>query len=329
MAGINMLITGGAGFIGSHLIDALLKEEKFEIYCIDNFDPFYAESVKRQNLAYALTHPAFHLYETDLSTTSHNELLKIFKGVSFQSIVHLAARAGVRPSIEHAKSYYDSNVLSTLNLLEFARHAKIQRFIFASSSSVYGNNPNVPWKETDLLHQPISPYGATKLAAEELGLVYARLYEMQLITLRLFTVYGPRQRPDLAIHRFYNLISKQRPITMYGDGQTMRDYTYVSDIVSGIQGAMNYKGTDNTIFNLGDSRQVSLIQLVQTLETAMQKKAIINRQPEQPGDVPQTYADISKAGSLLGYHPKVMLEEGIQRFVEWKQKEKRMGHAIQ
>lgn len=317
----NILVTGGAGFIGSHLVDALLSEDNYELYCIDNFDPFYASSIKKQNLENASENPRFHLFQLNLAITSSEELLKIFSSVSFDAIIHLAARAGVRPSIEQAKTYYDINVMGTLCLLEFARQAGISRFIFASSSSVYGNNPNTPWKETDLLHQPISPYGATKLAAEELGMVYAQLYGLQFITLRLFTVYGPRQRPDLAIHKFYNLINEQRPITLFGDGHTLRDYTYVSDIVSGILAALHYQSGESAIFNLGDNRQVSLLQLVQTLESCMQKKAIINWEEEQPGDVPQTFADISKAGNLLNYHPGIMLEEGLQQFVDWKEKQ--------
>lgn len=315
------MVTGGAGFIGSHLVDALLNTGSHELYCIDNFDPFYPATIKKKNLENATGKPGFHLFQLDLSITSPEDLLEIFSSVSFDAIIHLAARAGVRPSIEQAKTYYDINVMGTLSLLEFARQANIPRFIFASSSSVYGDNPNVPWKETDLLHQPISPYGATKLAAEEMGMVYAKLYGLQFIALRLFTVYGPRQRPDLAIHQFYNLIHEQRPITLFGDGHTLRDYTYVSDIVSGILAALFYKGNDTTIFNLGDSRQVSLLHLVQTLEACLNTKAIINWQDEQPGDVPQTFADISKANALLNYQPAVMFEEGIQRFVDWKEKQ--------
>ena len=317
----NILVTGGVGFIGSHLVDALFNAGNYELYCIDNFDPFYATSIKKQNLENVTGKPGFHLFQLDLAMTSPEELLKIFNSVSFDAIIHLAARAGVRPSIEQAKAYYDTNVMGTLSLLEFARHANIPRFIFASSSSIYGNNPNVPWIETDLLHQPVSPYAATKLAAEELGTVYSRLYGLQFITLRLFTVYGPRQRPDLAIHQFYNLIHEQRPITLFGDGHTLRDYTFVSDIVAGIIAALNHKETDSIIFNLGDSRQISLLQLVQTLEHCMRRKAIIRWGNEQPGDVLQTFADISRAKAMLNYHPVIMLEEGIQRFVEWKEKQ--------
>lgn len=314
----NILVTGGAGFIGSHLVEALLEKGDHEIYCIDNFDPFYAYAIKEQNLRKANAHPSFHFYQFDLALTTAQELINVFEQVSFDAIIHLAAKAGVRPSIAQAAGYYHTNVIGTLHLLEFARLANIPRFVFASSSSIYGRNPHVPWKETDLLHQPISPYGATKLAAEEMGMVYAQLYPLQFIGLRLFTVYGPRQRPDLAIHQFYNLIKEGRPLTLFGDGSTLRDYTFVTDIVAGIIGALNYSGKDSLIFNLGDSRQISLLRLVQTLETSMGMKANINRVPEQPGDVPQTFADISKAATLLDYHPEVMFEEGIQRFVEWK-----------
>ncbi|MGZ8550710.1 MAG: GDP-mannose 4,6-dehydratase, partial [Chitinophagaceae bacterium] len=194
----------------------------------------------------------------------------------------------------------------------------IRQFLFASSSSVYGNNQNVPWKETDLQYQPISPYAATKLAAEDMGKVYAQLYNIHFVALRLFTVYGPRQRPDLAIHQFYNLIKAKQPVNLFGDGSTKRDYTFVSDIVSGIIAAINYKGEGYDIFNLGNSMQVPLIPIINILEDCLQTKAMINWQDEQPGDVSQTYADISKASGLLNYHPKVDFEDGIRQFVEWK-----------
>jgi UDP-glucuronate 4-epimerase len=314
-----VLVTGGAGFIGSHVVDALLESGQYEVYCVDNFDPFYDPAIKLNNLQKASRDPHYHFIELDLRITAPAILLNLFKTVSFDAIIHLAARAGVRPSIVNPAMYYDVNVKGTLHLLEFAKLAGIHQFLFASSSSVYGNNPNVPWKESDLLYQPISPYAATKLAAEEMGKVYAQLYDIHFIALRLFTVYGPRQRPDLAIHQFYNLIKAQQPINLYGDGSTKRDYTYISDIVSGIRAALHYQGKGDTVFNLGNSQQVQLTRMINSLEDCMQTKAIINWQPEQPGDVNQTYADISKAEELLNYHPLTDFENGIRQFVEWKE----------
>jgi UDP-glucuronate 4-epimerase len=318
MPRFSILVTGGAGFIGSHVVDSLLASGKYEVYCIDNLDPFYAPAIKLDNLQQAGRNPHYHFIELDLRDSGPDLLWEMFRGISFYGIIHLAARAGVRPSLESPVLYYDVNVKGTLHLLEFARLAGIQQFLFASSSSVYGNNPFVPWKEDDLLHEPVSPYAATKLAAEELGHVYAGLYNIHFIALRLFTVYGPRQRPDLAIHQFYNLIKERQPINLFGDGSTKRDYTYVSDIVSGILAALHYPGKGDIIFNLGNSQQVPLIRMIHVLEEAMHTKAIINRLEKQPGDVDQTSADISKAGNLLGYHPKVNIDEGIHRFVEWK-----------
>lgn len=313
-----ILVTGGAGFIGSNLIDELLLNTETTVYCIDNFDPYYAPEIKKRNIAGAIAKPTFHLVDIDIAKTRAEDYLKKFQGISFDAIIHLAARAGVRPSIANATAYYETNVMGTLALLEFAKIAGIPKFVFASSSSIYGKNPNTPWKEKDLLLQPISPYGATKLAGEDMGAVYSELYNIQFNALRLFTVYGPRQRPDLAIHQFYDLIHKQKPIALFGDGSTKRDYTFVSDIVAGIIAALEYNKTKYAVFNLGNSRQVTLIEMVQALETSMHTKAIINWQPEQPGDVPQTFADISTAGALLQYHPKIQFEEGIERFVRWK-----------
>jgi UDP-glucuronate 4-epimerase len=313
-----VLVTGGAGFIGSHVVDALLESGQYEVYCVDNFDPFYDPAIKLNNLQKASRDPHYHFIELDLRITAPAILLNLFKTVSFDAIIHLAARAGVRPSIDNPAMYYDVNVKGTLHLLEYAKQAGIRQFLFASSSSVYGNNPNVPWKESDLLYQPISPYAATKLAAEEMGKVYSQLYDIHFIALRLFTVYGPRQRPDLAIHQFYNLIKAEQPINLYGDGTTKRDYTYISDIVSGITAAIHYQGKGETIFNLGNSKQVQLIRMINIIEDCMQMKAIINWQEEQPGDVSQTYADVSKAEDLLNYRPMTNFENGIRQFVEWK-----------
>jgi UDP-glucuronate 4-epimerase len=328
MPRLPILVTGGAGFIGSHVVDGLLASGEYEVYCLDNFDPFYDPAIKRENLQKASVDPHYHFTELDLRVGSPLILSEQFDGISFYAIIHLAARAGVRPSLETPVLYYDVNVKGTLHLLEFARLAGIRRFIFASSSSVYGNNPHVPWKEDDLLHEPVSPYAATKLAAEELGLVYTGLYGIQFIALRLFTVYGPRQRPDLALQQFYNRIKTGQPITVFGDGNTTRDYTYVSDITAGILAALHYDGKEETIFNLGNSKQVALRRMIQVLEDCMHMKAVINWQDKQPGDVDQTSADISKAARLLGYQPKVNIEEGIRRFVQWKEQPE-MPVAIQ
>ena len=319
MSRFSVLVTGGAGFIGSHVVDSLLASGQYEVYCIDNFDPFYDPAIKIKNLQKAGMDQHFHFFELDLRVIGPDFLPELFRGISFDAIIHLAARAGVRPSLENPILYYDVNVKATLHLLEFAKLAGIQRFLFASSSSVYGNNPNVPWREDDLLHEPVSPYAATKLAAEELGHVYAGLYNINFIALRLFTVYGPRQRPDLAIHQFYNLIKAQQPISLYGDGNTMRDYTYISDTAAGILSALHFQGKGDTIFNLGNSKQVPLLRMIQILEDCMQTKAIIRWQDKQPGDVDQTCADISKAADQLGYHPKTGIEAGIRKFVKWKE----------
>jgi UDP-glucuronate 4-epimerase len=328
MSRSTILVTGGAGFIGSHVIDFLLASGQYEVYCVDNFDPFYDHSIKINNQLEASKDPHYHFIELDLVVTAPTILLNVFKSVSFDAIIHLAAKAGVRPSIANAAVYYDVNVKGTLHLLEFARLAGIKQFLFSSSSSIYGTNPNTPWKESDLLYQPISPYAATKLAAEEMGKVYANLYNINFIILRLFTVYGPRQRPDLAIHQFYNLIKTKQPLTLFGDGSTKRDYTFISDLVPGIIGALHFKGPGDNIFNLGNGKQITLLSMIRLLEESIQAKATINWQDEQPGDVSQTYADISKAGKLLHYSPKVSFEEGIQQFVEWKEKVQLPAKAV-
>ncbi|MBC6490592.1 NAD-dependent epimerase/dehydratase family protein [Flavihumibacter stibioxidans] len=317
-----ILLTGGAGFIGSHVADALLANGK-EVICIDNFDPFYNAAIKEENISGARKNPSFQLLRLDLADTSPAELASLLEGAGIDAIIHLAGRAGVRPSIQYAESYYECNLIGTLHLLEFARLQHITQFIFASSSSVYGNNPALPWREDNPEHHPISPYAATKLAAEELGDVYTHLHGIRFIALRLFTVYGPRQRPDLAIHRFYDKISKGEPIQLYGDGSSSRDYTFVTDIVAGILAALEYQGGSEVI-NLGDHRTISLLTLVSTIEKAMNKKAIIEWLPMQAGDVNTTYADISKAGMLLGYKPGVLFEEGIARFVKWKEDQSRL-----
>ena len=310
-----ILVTGGAGFIGSHLCERLLEQGHY-VWCIDNLDPYYSPEIKRRNLAHALQQDRFHFIDADFTRTD-GQWQAALRGQSFDAIMHLAARAGVRPSIQQADAYYRTNVLGTLALLEFARQEKIPRFVFASSSSVYGNNPQVPWREDDRSGNPISPYASSKLAAEELGRVYQHLYGLRFIALRLFTVFGPRQRPDLAIHKFYELIRDGKAIQLYGDGQTRRDYTFVSDIVDGFVAAMDYPG-EESVFNLGDSSPVTLIELIRSLESAMQTPAQLQFGPMQEGDVDQTFADIQRAGQALGYAPKVSLNEGLAAFVEWK-----------
>lgn len=310
----NILITGGAGFIGSNLTDSLLDNPNMNITCVDNFDPFYNPEIKKQNIEAHLKNPNFKFVEADVrdKNTLNTQLAD-----HYDSIIHLAAKVGVRPSVQNPAAYIEVNVSGTQNMLELARKLKCKKFIFASSSSIYGVNPNVPWKEDDRLLLPTSPYASTKLSGELLGHVYAHLYDIQFIGLRLFAVYGPRQRPDLAIHNFAKKIFQGKPINLYGDGTTKRDYTYVEDIVAGISAALNYSASQYEIFNLGNNEPIKLIQLVSMLEKALGKKAIIKRLPDQMGDVPMTFADIKKAKKLLGYKPKTNLQTGLQKFVTW------------
>lgn len=321
---MTILLTGGAGFIGSNLAETLLKDGH-EVHCIDNLDPFYDPVVKLINLQWCRQQPGFHFHELDIRTTQSAELSYHFRKFSFDAIVHLAAKAGVRPSIENAHDYYQTNVMGTLNLLEFARVNRIKKFVFASSSSVYGNNPRVPWREQDLDLQPISPYAASKLAAEDMGQVYRHLHGIQFIALRLFTVFGPRQRPDLAIHKFYQQITEGKPVTLFGDGKTRRDYTYVTDIVNGFYKALAYEGKES-IFNIGSSRPVQLLEMVEALEKVTGKKAQIQWLPEQPGDVKETFANTEKAKAELGYEAALTLDKGIENFVKWKQGQNFLAH---
>jgi UDP-glucuronate 4-epimerase len=308
------LVTGGAGFIGSALIKELLKDESVTITCLDNFDPFYKRGIKELNLSGIKDNSRFHLLEADLDTISVEDLQQAI-APPVDTIVHLAARAGVRPSIANPLGYQQTNILGTQKLLDYAVQQNIKHFVFASSSSVYGVNENLPWKEEERL-QPISPYAMTKLAGEMAGHTYHKLYGISFTALRFFTVYGPGQRPDLAIHQFVKSISSGKSITMFGDGSTSRDYTFINDIVSGIKSAMDYEGGFE-IINLGNSYTVSLKELITSIEEVVGKNAIINQQPEQPGDVPHTYSDISKAKRLLNYNPETKLEEGLQQFYEW------------
>jgi len=311
----SILITGGAGFIGSHLVDNLLAEGGWRITVVDDFNDFYSPEIKRANIAGHLVNSSYTLIEGDIRDTER--MAAIFGERNFDCIVHLAARAGVRPSLSEPRLYAETNITGTLNLLELARQHGIRQFVFGSSSSVYGINAKVPFAEADRIHQPISPYAATKAAGELLGHTYSHLYGIRCICLRFFTVYGARQRPDLAIHKFSKLISEGNPIQVFGDGTSRRDYTYIDDIIQGVRAAIDYEASMYEIFNLGESQTTELGELIDLLERSLDMKAIIDRQPIQLGDVPATYADISKSIKLLDYNPKTKIQDGIPKFVEW------------
>jgi UDP-glucuronate 4-epimerase len=310
------LITGGAGFIGSNLINTLFRSNPgIKITCIDNFDPFYSADIKQLNIRSFKSNPDFHFLYDDLAAVSAKELCELIEE-PVDVIVHIAAKAGVRPSILNPLAYQQTNVIGTQHLLEFAKEKGVKQFVFASSSSVYGINDHYPWKEEEQL-LPISPYAMTKQAGEMLGHVYSKLYDIRFIALRFFTVYGPAQRPDLAIHKFTKAILNDEPITMFGDGSTSRDYTFVDDIVQGVLAAMQYDKTGFEIINLGNNYSVSLKELIASIEETTGLKANIEVQPEQPGDVAKTFADISKAKQLLGYHPQIKLKDGLKKFYDW------------
>lgn len=313
---MHILITGGAGFIGSNLIKTIFRDHSpVKITCIDNFDPFYPAEIKQFNIREFKDRPDFVFLPDDISVTTAGELTALIKE-PVDCIVHIAAKAGVRPSIENPMSYQLANVIGLQNMLEFAKEKKVKQFVFASSSSVYGVNDHYPWKEDEKL-MPISPYASTKLSGEMMGHVYSKLFGIRFIALRFFTVYGPGQRPDLAIHKFTKAIVKGMPVMMYGDGSTSRDYTFVEDTVQGIIGAINYTASDFEIINLGNNYTVSLKELIAAIEEVTGKKAIIEKHPEQPGDVPRTFADISKAKALLGYNPQTQIGEGLKKFYTW------------
>ncbi len=311
----SVLVTGGAGFIGSHLVDRLLAEGDSNVTVVDDLNDFYSPDIKRANLESAKTNPAFEFVELDIR--NGEKLREIFDRKEFDCIVHLAARAGVRPSLCQPKLYCETNIDGTLNLLELARDFEVKQFVFGSSSSVYGINAKVPFAEDDRIHQPISPYASTKAAGELLCHTYSHLFDIRTVCLRFFTVYGARQRPDLAIHKFSRLITEGTPIQIFGDGTTRRDYTYIDDIIQGVRAAIDYDGSMHEVFNLGESETTELTRLVELLEENLGIKAVIDRQPMQPGDVPITFADISKAQRLLHYDPSTKIEEGIPKFVEW------------
>ncbi|MBK9338641.1 MAG: GDP-mannose 4,6-dehydratase [Lewinellaceae bacterium] len=311
---MTFLITGGAGFIGSHLCEQLLDEGQ-QVIAIDNFDPFYDPAVKRKNLAALSPRPGFRFVEGDIRQRAVFDA--VFSQNTVDAVVHLAAKAGVRPSILQPSEYLDVNVNGTLQLLEAMRMAGVPRLVFASSSSVYGNQEKTPFSETDDVSNPISPYAATKRAGELLAYTYHHLYGLDVACLRLFTVYGPRQRPDLAIHKFAHLALENKPIPLFGDGSTRRDYTFVADTVRGIRQVLDLPKIGYDIFNLGGGTPVTLLEMVQALENALGRRLEIQFLPKQPGDVEQTFADVAKARTQFGYAPAVGLEAGVKLFAEW------------
>jgi UDP-glucuronate 4-epimerase len=311
----NILVTGGAGFIGSHLVDRLLAEKCWNVTVVDDLNDFYSPDIKRSNISNSVQDPSFKFVECDIRDA--DRLASVFEQADFDVIVHLAARAGVRPSLLEPKLYVETNINGTMNLLELSRQFGVKQFVFGSSSSVYGINCKVPFSEDDRICQPISPYAATKAAGELLCHTYSHLYDIRTVCLRFFTVYGARQRPDLAIHKFTKQIMAGRPIQVFGDGTTRRDYTYIDDIIQGVRAAIDYKDSMHEVINLGESETTELRQLIELIERSVGVKALVDRQPMQPGDVPITFADISKARRLLNYAPRTKIEDGIPKFVEW------------
>lgn len=318
---MKFLITGSAGFIGSHLSERLL-ERGHEIVGLDNFNDYYSPRIKRRNIEPALNKPGFALVEMDI--LDFEGLQRLFTGQKFDAVVHLAARAGVRPSIAQPLLYEKVNLEGTLNLLELTRRHGVEKFIFASSSSVYGENSKVPFAEEDRVDYPISPYAATKKAGEEICFTYHHLYGLKITCLRFFTVYGPRQRPDMAISKFTKLIDAGEKVPMYGEGTSRRDYTYITDIVDGIEKSIAACRAYH-IYNLGESRTITLRALIGLIQEQLGKKAVIEQLPVQPGDVPITYADISRARREIGYDPQVDIAEGVRRFVEWHKEHRAEG----
>ena len=309
---MEVLITGGAGFIGSHAAEHLLSQGN-SVTILDDFNSFYDPAIKRSNIQSLLGKA--RVEEADIRNAE--AVLQIVRSCKPDAILHLAARAGVRPSIREPELYIDTNIKGTFNLLEAARLVGVPRFISASSSSVYGTLKTAPFREDMCLNQTISPYAATKLAAEQLCSNFSHLYGMRCISLRFFTVYGPRQRPDLAIHSFTRAIREGRSIQQFGNGSTRRDYTYIDDILQGILACFNYDGPICDVFNLGESQTTTLAELIASIESALGKRAMIEKLPDQPGDVPLTYADISKARDLLNYRPHTQIAQGIPKFVDW------------
>lgn len=311
---MRILITGGSGFIGSSLADKLLKAGH-QIINVDNFNDYYDVKIKWQNIAPHMSDDNYKLYCVDIENKA--ELAKVFANNKIDVVVHLAGRAGVRPSILAPESYVNSNILGTVHILELMKDYNVKKLVFASSSSVYGNCKEELFSEELKVVEPISQYAATKSSDEQFVYTYMKLYGIQAVCLRFFTVYGPRQRPDLAINKFTKLIMEGKPIPVYGDGTTKRDYTYIDDIVSGIEAAINYDKTPYEIINLGGGEPITLTRMIETIEAELGKKAIIDHQPMQPGDVNKTVCDYSKAKRLLGYEPHTSFKQGIHKFVLW------------
>lgn len=309
----NILITGGAGFIGSNLADTLLTKGNYKVTVIDNFDSFYSEKIKRGNISHALENGNYSFVEGNILNIGE---LSVLQNQHFDSIVHIAAKAGVRSSFLDPQEYQRVNVEGTRKLLDWSVREGIKKIVYASSSSIYGINTVLPWNENAIVN-PISPYALTKLEAEKIGYEYTNKYDIKFLALRFFTVYGPRQRPDLAISKFTRCILKREPIPFFGDGSTKRDYTFIEDIVDGIIKAIDYNKTNYEIINLGNSNCIDLNELISILEKTTRKHAILNQLPEQKGDVPFTYADISKAKELLGYNPATGIEKGIEYYIQW------------
>lgn len=312
---MNLFITGGAGFIGSTLCDRMLECDN-KIVVVDNFNDYYSPKLKEKNIKHNLENKNYKLYRGDIC--DKNLLRKIFEENQIDVVVHIAASAGVRPSIENPLSYVKNNIEGTVNIVEVMKENGIKKIVFASSSSIYGNCKEEIFSENLKVSEPISPYAASKSACEQFLYTYSKLFDIQVVALRFFTVFGPRQRPDLAIRKFIDLIKENKPIPVYGDGTTIRDYTYIDDIVDGIIGAINYNDTPYEIINLGGGAPVSLNQMIETIEKVLNKKATIEHLPMQLGDVNKTAADITKAKKLLNYNPKTSFKEGIIKFIEWE-----------
>ena len=321
---MKVLVTGGAGFIGSHTTERLLRDGH-EVAILDCFNDYYNPAIKRANVRGFVD--KVQIFEEDLRDSAAVD--RVFEAFKPDAVIHLAARAGVRPSIEQPELYIDTNIKGTFYMLEACRKFGCKRFVFASSSSVYGVNKKVPFAEEDPILQTISPYAMTKMAGEQICSNYSQLYAIRTVCLRFFTVYGPRQRPDLAISKFTRAIEDGKPIDKYGAGNTKRDYTFINDIVEGIIGALNYEGEPLcSIFNLGGSQTVSLNELISTIEKSVGGTAIVNQMPEQPGDVPLTSADVSKANRLLNFKPTTHIEDGVPKFVEWFRQMRAEGNVV-